>query len=74
MDLRSGGSQRGFGKMMLAMTTTAEFFDAPVRHELGVMIEGHSGILPSFRMCPSYLLEELLVSGGVCMAEGDAAA
>ena len=40
VDLGPGGCQRGFGKMMLAMMTTAEFADAPVRHELDVMIGG----------------------------------
>ena len=60
--------------MMLTMTTTAEFSDASMRHELSVIIRGYSGIHPSFRMCPSYLLASPLVSGGVRMEEGDAAA
>ena len=60
--------------MMLAMTTTNKFSDDPVRHKLGVMRGGHSGLCSSFRMCPSYLLAALLVSGEVRMVEGDAAA
>ena len=60
--------------MMLAMTTMAELYDSPMRHELGVMSGGHSGLRPPFRVCPSYLLVAPLVSGEVRMAEGDAAA
>ena len=60
--------------MMLAMTTTAKFSDAPVRHKLGVMSGGHSGLRQSFRMCPTYLLAATLVSGEVRMADGDAEA
>ena len=60
--------------MILAMMTTDKLTYTPVRHELGVTSGGHSGIRPSFQMCPSYLFAASLVSGGVRMAEGDAAA
>ena len=62
--------------MVLDMTTTAKFYDGPVRHELVVINGGWEGTVvyvhPSG--CPSYLLATLLVSGKVRMAEGDAAA
>ena len=61
---------------MLAMTTTAKFYDVPVRHELGVMSGGWEGTVvyvnPSG--CPSYLLDALSVSEKVHMSKGDAAA
>ena len=60
--------------MMLAMKTTAEFANASVHHDHGVMSGGHSGLHPSFRICPSYLLADQLVSREVGMEEGDAAA
>ena len=60
--------------MMLAITTTDKFSDAPVRHELDVVSGGHSGLRPYFWMCPSYLLVAPLVSGEVCIAGGDDAA
>ena len=58
VDFGPGCCQRGFGKMILSMTTTAEFYDASVRHNIGVMIRGWEGkvvyVYPS--ECHSYLL------------------
>ena len=62
--------------MMLAMTTTDEFSNGPVRHELGVMSGEWEGTVVYVYPygCPSYLLVETSVSGKVCMTEGDASA
>ena len=60
--------------MILAMTTTVEFANPPVRHDLGVISGCHSGLRPSFWMFPSYILAAPLVSGEVRMLEGDTAA
>ena len=44
--------------MMLAMTTTAEFYDSPVHHELGVVRAGWEGTVVCVHPsgCPSHLL------------------
>ena len=74
VELGPGGCQIGFGKMMMAMTTTAKFSDAPVRHDLDGMSGGHIGLRPSLWICPTYLLVAPLVSGKVCIEGGDDAA
>ena len=51
VDLVPRGCQRGFDKIILAMTITAEFEDAPVCHDLGVVSGGWEGM--AFYVHPS---------------------
>ena len=60
--------------MMLAMTTTAEYSDGSMRHDIGVMSGGWEGTVVHPSGCPSYLLAAPSVSGKFRMEEGNAAA